>query len=191
MIRLGDADYYPTERVIVREGREQRLEPRIAGLLDQLLARPGDTLGREELLDLVWGDEGSDEALTQAVSRLRQLLGDRALIRTEPRKGYRLMTTPRRVREAERIDQQVPVAAAEPPLHPTRVVRWAFFGGIAAGLVIAALAWAFLGPKPVTVFEEITTPIDSDIPPERRTVRCEGTPEECEQEFRPIDRSKE
>ncbi|WP_255554593.1 winged helix-turn-helix domain-containing protein [Sphingomicrobium clamense] len=164
-------------------GREQRLEPRIAGLLDHLLDRPGETLGREELLDEVWGDEGSDEALTQAVSRLRQYLGDRSLIRTEPRKGYRLMVEAVPVLEAGRT----PPAAARPsPRYSARVVQLAFVAGFVMALVIAALGWAFFGPKPVTVFEEITQPIEPNAPPERRTVRCEGDPEQCEQEFRPV-----
>jgi len=76
------------------EGERTRLEPRLAGLLGVFIQRPGETLSRDELLALVWDEDGSDEALTQAVSRLRKLLRDRALIETVPRVGYRLAVHP-------------------------------------------------------------------------------------------------
>ena len=165
--------------MLSRGGQESRLEPRLASLLEMLAARPGAVVSRDELLDTVWGDEGSDEALTQAVSRLRQLLGNRDLILTEPRKGYRLVADP------------VLVAQPVAPAPTTSAVRTtalqpttkSFLWGLFAGLLLALLVFLAFRPQPVTVIEEVTEPAIEGAEPERRSVRCEGPPEECEAEL--------
>lgn len=70
------------------------LEPRVFDLLLTLVERPGLTASRGHLIETVWGDdEGSDEALSQAVAKLRRALGDDAraprFIETVPKLGYR------------------------------------------------------------------------------------------------------
>jgi DNA-binding winged helix-turn-helix (wHTH) protein len=70
------------------------LEPKVFDLLLTLAERPGLTASRSHLIETVWGlGEGSDETLRQALSKLRQALGDddRAprFIETVPRIGYR------------------------------------------------------------------------------------------------------
>lgn len=75
-------------------GLVHRLEPRLCGVLALLVQKAGTTVTRDEFLDLVWDGDGSDEALTQTISRLRQLLGDRDLIATIPRIGYQLSAVP-------------------------------------------------------------------------------------------------
>ncbi|MCM8557164.1 winged helix-turn-helix domain-containing protein [Sphingomicrobium sediminis] len=185
--KIGSAVYRPADRVVVHDGREQRLEPRIAALLDILAAHPGTILARDRLLDDVWGDEGSDEALTQAISKLRQVLGDRSLVRTEPRKGYSLTVEP--TPHSTQIAEPAPAAAKSQAAaaNPARLVRVAFASGIAIGLLVAALVAALMWPKTVTEFESVTefepvTEFDEqgDLPASR-TVRCVGdTPEDCE-----------
>ena len=99
------------------EGEVIRLEPRLAGLLAVLVQRPGEVISRDELLSLAWDAGASDEALTQAVSRLRKLLGDRTTIETIPRVGYRLT--------ASLAD--APAAAASTPVALT---AWGAPGGL-------------------------------------------------------------
>lgn len=70
------------------------LEPRVFELLLVLSGRPGLTASRDHLIETVWGEqEGSDEALSQAIAKLRRALGDdvRAprFIETVPKLGYR------------------------------------------------------------------------------------------------------
>lgn len=173
-LRIGEAVFTPGERALVAKGQMQRLEPRLSDLLVLFCAHPGTVLEREWLLESVWGEEGSDEALTQAISRLRQLLGDRSLIRTEPRRGYSLNVEPVAVEAA--VPEPVN-GSAKPVLYTSRTVRIAFLAGTGLGLLLAGLAWAVFAPRPVTVFEEVTQPVDG--PPSRRTVRCDGDPEDC------------
>jgi DNA-binding winged helix-turn-helix (wHTH) protein len=75
--------------------RSRRLEPRAAAVLAALCASRGQVVTRQALLDHCWGDgEGSDEALTQAVSQIRRTFQDLGaptdLIETLAKRGYRL-----------------------------------------------------------------------------------------------------
>jgi tetratricopeptide (TPR) repeat protein/TolB-like protein/DNA-binding winged helix-turn-helix (wHTH) protein len=96
---LGDLLVEPAKaRITGREG-STHLHSRAAEVLLCLAARPGEVLSRAELRDAVWGTgQGSDEALTHAVSELRHALSDQAddprFIQTLPRRGYRLLVTP-------------------------------------------------------------------------------------------------
>ncbi|MEV8047293.1 uroporphyrinogen-III synthase [Streptomyces griseoluteus] len=72
------------------------LTPGSARVLRVLAERPGWVVGRPELLRRVWPGRGADEhAVEAAVTRLRAALGPYAsLIRTVPKRGYRLATEP-------------------------------------------------------------------------------------------------
>ena len=67
-----------------------------------LLVQRGQAIvTRDEFLETVWDNDGSDEALTQAISRLRKILGDNTLIETVPRTGYRLAVLPHKSEDNE------------------------------------------------------------------------------------------
>lgn len=72
------------------------LTPKLLDLLFYLLERPATLVTKEALLDGVWPDANvTDNALAQAVSELREALGDAAsaptYIRTVARRGYRFI----------------------------------------------------------------------------------------------------
>ena len=90
IVQIGDAVCDLRNCVLEIGGRSHRLEPRLAGVLDLLVRRGGAPVTRDEFLESVWDEDGSDEALNQAISRLRRLLGRSDLILTLPRVGYRL-----------------------------------------------------------------------------------------------------
>lgn len=82
-----------------------QLGPRAAEVLVQLASSPGEVVGRDTLLDEVWGEgQGSTELLSRAVSEIRHALDDHpdnpAFIQTLPRRGYRLIVTPESVDES-------------------------------------------------------------------------------------------
>ncbi len=82
---------------LLREGaREIPLPPRVLGVLDLLVSRPGIVVSRQELIDAVWREAFvTDTSLAEAVSVLRQALGDDPqspqYIQTVHRRGYRFV----------------------------------------------------------------------------------------------------
>ena len=81
----------------LRRGEETaRIEPKAMEVLLALAARAGEVVSREALLQSVWpGVVVGDEALTQAIIKLRKALGDHprapTYIETIPKRGYRLI----------------------------------------------------------------------------------------------------
>ena len=72
------------------------LTPKLLDLLLHLLDHAGELVTKEALLDAIWPDANvTDNALTQAVSELRQALGDDPssprYIKTVARRGYRFI----------------------------------------------------------------------------------------------------
>src|SRR5689334_23586707 len=97
-IRVGDWEIDPALNELRRDGEAVRLEPKVAELLLKLAQRPGEVCSREELLAAVWsGVVVGDDALTQAVIKLRKALGDDAhkpvYIETISKRGYRLIAS--------------------------------------------------------------------------------------------------
>jgi TolB-like protein/DNA-binding winged helix-turn-helix (wHTH) protein len=95
-VRIGEWRLAARRNELLRGGEVVRLEPKVAELLAYLAGRPGEVVGREELLAAVWpGVVVGDDALTQAVIKLRKALGDDAhapkYIETIPKRGYRLV----------------------------------------------------------------------------------------------------
>ena len=74
-----------------RDGVESRLRPKAYAVLRYLVAHPGRLVGKQELLDAVWGSTVVTEgSLTQCVIEIRRALGDaeQRLLRTVPRQGF-------------------------------------------------------------------------------------------------------
>ncbi len=82
---------------LVKEGQKTRLQQLPLLVLEELLARPGELVTREQLIARLWpkGVVDFDTGLNTAVRKLRVALGDVAevprFIETIPRKGYRFL----------------------------------------------------------------------------------------------------
>src|SRR3990170_5477921 len=88
----------PSQRALVRAGKEIPLIPRYFDLLLLLIARRNEAVHRQDIMDTVWKDVVvSDGALSQAVRTLRRTLGDDSreplFIRTVSRHGYSFVFT--------------------------------------------------------------------------------------------------
>jgi TolB-like protein/DNA-binding winged helix-turn-helix (wHTH) protein/tetratricopeptide (TPR) repeat protein len=95
-LRIGDWSFDVAAHELAHNGERIRLEPRVAGLLLYLAAHAGKPVSRAALLDALWpGLIVSDEALTNAVNKLRKAFGDERtrprMIETIPKTGYRLI----------------------------------------------------------------------------------------------------
>ena len=81
---------------LLRDGEPVALSPKIIDLLRHLVGRPSALVTKDELFKVLWPDVAvTDNALTQAVSELRQALGDDPAhpryIQTVARRGYRFI----------------------------------------------------------------------------------------------------
>jgi DNA-binding winged helix-turn-helix (wHTH) protein len=81
---------------VLRGGDALDLTPKLLDLLLHLVDHAGSLVTKEQLLDALWPDANvTDNALAQAVSELREALGDDAaspqFIKTVARRGYRFI----------------------------------------------------------------------------------------------------
>ena len=152
---------------------EIALPPRVLGVLEVLLNRAGDVVPRQELIDTVWKEAFvTDTSLAEAVSYLRQALGDDSqaprYIQTIHRRGYRFVapvsnaTAPPNsaVLEGAVVQQPRPIEPAHEPVRPSignELVPWS----IAILSFVAALSalWYATNQKPAKL-PILTLPIE-------------------------------
>lgn len=127
----------------VRRGEEAiRLEPKAIEVLVHLAGKAGDVVGRDELLAAIWpGVVVGDDALTQAITKLRRALGDEAhkprYIETISKRGYRLLAPVGRLAPGE--PGSAPKAKRESPW------RRRAYGLAAAVAILLVMAVVFRG----------------------------------------------
>lgn len=156
-VAIGSWNVDPEANELRRCGEIVRLEPKTMAVLLALIRRRGQVVTREQLLDEIWsGVIVGDASLTQAVIKLRKALGDTAqsptYIETIPKRGYRLLSSPRQlhdaaVAESETEDPQYQrndapdLRAGKTPGVRQRRFRWAiptaFLFALCAGLLYA------------------------------------------------------
>jgi DNA-binding winged helix-turn-helix (wHTH) protein/Tfp pilus assembly protein PilF len=96
MYRFGPFTLDPASYRLLRETDVVQLSPKIIDLLLYLATRQSKLVSKEDLFKALWPDVAvTDNALTQAVSELRQALGDDPshpiYIQTVARRGYRFI----------------------------------------------------------------------------------------------------
>src|SRR5262249_47719781 len=94
-------------RSLERRGEVIALPPKAVEVLAELVKRPGEVVGKKELMETVWSETFVEEAnLNQMVFLLRRALGNNGseYISTVPRRGYRFSGTVRPFEIPCRID---------------------------------------------------------------------------------------
>ncbi|AZD80241.1 response regulator [Pseudomonas chlororaphis] len=92
MIRLGQATISLEQREAFLDGRPLRVGGRAFEILSVLMQADGRIVSKDELITQVWPDTVVEENNLQVqISSLRKLLGEKELIQTVPRRGYRLL----------------------------------------------------------------------------------------------------
>jgi TolB-like protein/DNA-binding winged helix-turn-helix (wHTH) protein/Flp pilus assembly protein TadD len=107
-----------------KAGLKIRVQQQPLKLLQILLERPGEVVGREELRNRLWTNESFgdfDQAVNIAIGKLRSALGDSAenprYIETLPKRGYRFIAEVTIADVDDRTNGQVTV----PPESPAQV----------------------------------------------------------------------
>jgi DNA-binding winged helix-turn-helix (wHTH) protein len=95
-ISFGPFRLLPTQQLLLRAGRRVHLGSRALEILIALVGRPGELIGKAELMARVWPDTVVEEGnLKVQVAGLRRALGDRRggdrYLATIPGRGYRFV----------------------------------------------------------------------------------------------------
>ena len=97
-LTFGPFEFDPASGELRKHGYKIKLPSQPSQVLDALVERPGDVVGREDLRNRLWpGVTAGDfeHGLNAAVNKLRQALGDAAnqprYIQTLPGLGYRFV----------------------------------------------------------------------------------------------------
>jgi TolB-like protein/Flp pilus assembly protein TadD len=115
------------EGLLDAAGRPIPLRPQSFAVLRRLLQNPGQLVTKDELYDAIWpGLAVTDDSLVQCIGDIRRALGDErhAILRTVPRRGYRLV---------------LPETPADTRAGGMR--RPALAAALALGVTLAGLAW--------------------------------------------------
>lgn len=99
LYRFASCQIDTGRRELLRDGQPVHVEPQVFDLLVQLAEAAGDLVTKEALIESVWsGLNVSDATIAARVSAARAAVGDsgaaQAVIRTVPKRGFRLMTEP-------------------------------------------------------------------------------------------------
>ena len=147
--RIGEWQVTPALNEIRRGAETVRIEPKAMEVLAMLAERAGDAVAREDLLAAIWpGVVVGDDALTQAVIKLRKALGDAArepkYIETIAKRGYRLVAPVALVDGPDAAPSSA-TALHQPRTAPVGARSPRIIAGISLGVValIAGTAWLF------------------------------------------------
>lgn len=139
-IQVGEWTVDPATNELRRGDEATRIEPKSMDVLRVLAERAGRVVTREELLGAAWpGTVVGDEALSQAITKLRRALGDDPrsprYIETISKRGYRLTAS------------VVRNAPAGPRAARASVAMWLGATAIVL-LLLGAAGWFLLAPPP-------------------------------------------
>jgi len=114
---FGDIRVEPKAHRVLCRGHELELEPKAYSVLLEFLARPGELISRDDMLDRVWGHRHATPAtLSHVIAQLRHKLGDDAraprYIQTVHGVGFRLIAN---VTATGPADSALPPDQATPP----------------------------------------------------------------------------
>ena len=143
LYEFGPFTVQPDERLLLREGRPVSLTPKAFDLLIQLVERPGQLVGKQELMTALWPDTFVEETnLAYTMSALRRALGDgqngNQYIQTVPTRGYRFVSQvvgkePAVSMTADRIPRSIARGRGRFPAIAVAAVAIAGLGGLLLG----------------------------------------------------------
>jgi DNA-binding winged helix-turn-helix (wHTH) protein/TolB-like protein/Flp pilus assembly protein TadD len=154
-LRIGDWLADPATNELRRDGETIRLEPKAMEVLVFLADRAGQVVSREALLTALWaGMVVGDDALTQAVIKLRRSLQDEArapqYIETIAKRGYRLIAPVKRGAAQEPVVSEAPPAPVPAAVGRTYRLPAARMAVLLA-VLLAGATWIYLSQRTESV----------------------------------------
>jgi len=132
------------------QGEPATLSPRLLSLLRYLVENPDTVIGRDTLIEAVWGhlEAASDDSVYVAVSSLRQAIGDgrrpHRVVKAVPRRGYRFesaMVEHLDPAEATRRLQSVESEDDPAPVPESNRRGWLLPAAVTASLILFFVLW--------------------------------------------------
>ena len=204
---FGPFTFDPAQRLLRKDGQEIAVPPRVLSVLDVLLQHAGEVVAKQALIDTVWKDAFvTDTSLAEAISALRQTLGDDpqgpTYIQTLHRRGYRFVAavSSTSVPSPRVVPAQVgPAADVVAPSIARGLLPWSI-AALCAALALAAV-WQYTRRAPETApavarFAVLPAPgtrLDDGVPalamsPDGRLMAWTGCDEaDCRLYVRPLD----
>ena len=141
--RFGPFEVDPRRRLLLKDGEPVSLTSKSFDVLNFLVARHGDLIGKEEIMAAVWPGVVVEETnLPYHISVVRRALGEspdqREYIVTIPGKGYRFIAEVEQPGAAALVPSQPPSAPVIPALK--RSPPWRRWLAALAALAAAAMA---------------------------------------------------
>jgi DNA-binding winged helix-turn-helix (wHTH) protein len=146
---------------LYRDGIRLKLGSQPFQVLEQMVARPGEVVTREQLRTALWPSDtfvDFDHGLNTAINKIREVLGDSAsnprFVETIPRRGYRFIVPVERpviVHETPsppRVEPVVSAPAATPAKQWTKPGWRIAAAGLLAIVGLGALYWRTRLPPP-------------------------------------------
>ena len=149
LIRFSDCELDLGSYELRRSGQPQPIEPQVLELLAYLARNPGRMIGKDELIQQVWGGRNvSDAALSSRIKSARRAIGDdgeqQRLIRTVHGRGFRFVGG-----IAPGLAPASPEATPAQPLVARVRVLTRTAPMVGAGLLVAvfaAVSWVLWNP---------------------------------------------
>ena len=142
-VRFGPFRFDGANGFLYRDGVALPLPPRALAVMAVLTAHPGQVVSKQVLLDEVWKDTNvTDTSLAEAVSLLRQALGDEPqrgdFIQTVPRRGYRFVAPLESPVKATDVSGGSGAVAEEALWTPW--LPWVL--AVVGGILMTSVAWS-------------------------------------------------
>ena len=147
---FGQFTLVPSQKRLLSGREAVPLAPKVFDTLALLVESPGRLIQKEEFLKALWPNSVVEEqALAHNISQLRKVLHDPAeaprFIETVPKRGYRFIASVRTAAEPPAFPAAAAPGGALPPvMQPLRRPRRAVLAVLAAALVLAAGATAYV-----------------------------------------------
>ena len=124
-----------------RGGELVPISPKALEILILLVQKKGEIVSREDLLETVWKGSFVEEGnINYTVSLLRKTLGNKDLVQTIPRRGYRFPADVKQISENSKESSIRPPPVLERRANKRRPI---FFTLAMSGVVLAAALFAF------------------------------------------------
>ena len=155
---LGDWLVNEEANLLSKEDSNVRLEKRVMAVLVELAKADGAVVSKEALIEAVWnGAIISDHSVANAVSDLRRALGDDRrnpkYIETVPKRGYRLLITPKTPDDHPPGEAPDPTPVGlSPSTSPSPLWRPAAIALLMVLLVVGGLLWRNSATAPPRLF---------------------------------------